>query len=458
MITPSASEQPVSFIPATARGDEWQTVIKLLKTQKYEDVIDRLLQQQTTAVLNNNVKQATLLGIATQICQTCVHHQSEIESYRQSQAQAMLREQELNQQLIRMFELMADSEPATPPAKQQERSGGFRSSTTPTEAHPQPPKRSSLWQRVQQTLLGSEQEEDTAVPPSSDGQTGKPAAEAENGEPFSESAAPIDTLSGPNDERQQPTLSVYCLGTFRAYLNGRLIDNWNGNKSKSIFKHMIIHRNRPANHEILMDLFWHGDDPEAARRNLYQAIYVIRQALQDSVPDITCIVCQDSAYSFNPQITIWVDSAVFEEHYQNGLHLQRQGKIQAAIREYELADSLYEGDFLREDIYEEWTLVHRERLKHAHLDILDRLSQYYWTEKQYPLSIAYGSKILQGDNCREDVHRRLMLAYLYQGQRHLALKQYHRCIEVLSEELGVEPMPETKSLYQRILNGEIRSN
>lgn len=436
MITSSAPEQPVSAFYAPNNEDDWQTVIKLLRTQQYEAVIECLLKQQTTAVLDNNVKQATLLGIAAQICRACVQHQSEVESYRQSQAQAMLREQNLNQQLIRMVELMAHPEP-TAVLEKQPPQPAVQPQNTPAEAFPPSAKRSSLWQRVQ-TLLGSDQDtaSDAGPPPA------RPDLPQQNGRAAS----------------QQPTLSVYCLGTFRVYLNGRLIENWVGNKSKSIFKHMVIHRSRPANHEVMMDLFWHGDDPESARRNLYQAIYVIRQALQDNESDMSYIICQDSAYSFNPQMTIWVDSAVFEQHYQKGLHLQRQGRTQEAIREYELADSLYEGDFLREDIYEEWTLVHRERLKHAQLDILDRLSQYYWTERQYPLSITYGLKILRGDNCREDVHRRLMLAYLHQGQRHLALKQYHRCTEVLAEELGVAPMEETKNLYQRILNGEIHSD
>ena len=423
MVTSSIQQHTPSLQPIHVRTDNWQPVIDLLKTEQYEEVIELLQEQHKTAVSDNNSQQTIFMEIATQICQACIQHQAEIEAHQQTQAQARQREEALNQRLIKMFELMPrEIQPL--------------SIDSPAESPLQ--KRSSLWQRVQ-SLIGNAEEEPTTNP------TAKqhlPTLHS-NGNTAVTHSAP-----------QKPRLTIYCLGSFRVYLNGRVIENWTGNKSKSIFKHMALHNHHPANHEILIDLFWHGEDPEAARRNLYQAIYVIRQALQGGgdEEDFPYIICQDSAYRFNPQLTIWVDSIIFEEHYQKGLHLQRAGTIQEAIKEYELADSLYEGDFLREDIYEEWTLVHRERLKHTHLDLLDRLSQYYWTEEQYPQSITCGLKILQGDSCREDVHRRLMLAYLNQGQRHLAIKQYYRCVELLAEELGVEPMAETQNLYHHILN------
>ncbi len=66
------------------------------------------------------------------------------------------------------------------------------------------------------------------------------------------------------------------------------------------------------------------------------------------------------------------------------------------------------------------------------------------------MSIYYCRKILAEDNCREDVHRRVMLSYLNLDQPHLALRQYHICVEALKDELDVPPMPATDELYKQI--------
>jgi DNA-binding SARP family transcriptional activator len=37
----------------------------------------------------------------------------------------------------------------------------------------------------------------------------------------------------------------------------------------------------------------------------------------------------------------------------------------------------------------------------------------------------------------------------------MALRTYQRCREVLTEEFGVDPLPETSELYDQILNDEL---
>jgi DNA-binding SARP family transcriptional activator len=37
----------------------------------------------------------------------------------------------------------------------------------------------------------------------------------------------------------------------------------------------------------------------------------------------------------------------------------------------------------------------------------------------------------------------------------MALRTYQRCREVLAEEFGVDPLPETSELYDQILNDEL---
>ena len=50
-----------------------------------------------------------------------------------------------------------------------------------------------------------------------------------------------------------------------------------------------------------------------------------------------------------------------------------------------------------------------------------------------------------------------MLNYSLNGQRSEAIAEFQTCREVLADELGLDPSPETLELYSQILNGEIKS-
>lgn len=263
-------------------------------------------------------------------------------------------------------------------------------------------------------------------------------------------------IPGPAPEKAARSLEVYCLGTFRVYADGQLVEGWAGHKCKSVLKYLVTHREQPIHIEVLMDLFWRDAEPESARRNLYQAVYHLRRALQDGDPDFSYILSGDECYTLHPEVAVWVDSEALIAHYRGGQRLEREGRIEEAILEYEAADNLYEGEFLAQDRYEEWPLVQRENLRHAHMEILDRLSRHYLDRAAFGACIAFCQKILAEDRCREDAHRRLMRCYLRQGQRNRALHQYHLCEEALRQELDVEPMPATTALYRQIQGGEVQ--
>ena len=61
--------------------------------------------------------------------------------------------------------------------------------------------------------------------------------------------------------------------------------------------------------------------------------------------------------------------------------------------------------------------------------------------------------ILSRDAYREDVHRQLMDAYALLGNRAAVREQYENLKDLLMEELGVAPLPETVATYKRLVSG-----
>jgi DNA-binding SARP family transcriptional activator len=237
------------------------------------------------------------------------------------------------------------------------------------------------------------------------------------------------------------------------YQDDQPVEEWPSSKGKSIFKYLVTHRERPVVKEILMELFWPDMHPDAARNNLNVAIYGLRQALHQDRPAYSHVLFRDDCYLLNPSLCIWVDCEAFEEHCAAAGRLEERGDIIAAMHECRTAETLYGGEFLEEDRYEDWPMSRRQRLQNSYLGLLDRLGQFCYDQGDDVACIALCLKILAVDSCHEEAHRRLMRCYSRQGQPYLALRQYHVCVEQLREELDAAPMEETTALYEQIRNG-----
>jgi DNA-binding SARP family transcriptional activator len=252
------------------------------------------------------------------------------------------------------------------------------------------------------------------------------------------------------DGQEPPSLLIYCFGLFRVYQDGQPVTEWPSSKGLAIFKYLITHHTHPVAKELLMALFWPDAAPEAARNNLNVAIYGLRRALRKDRPDRSHILFQQDSYLLDPALTIWVDVEAFANQCDLARRAEQAGDLQAAARAYHAAEALYSGEFLMEDRYEDWLLPQRRRLQDEYLAVLTWLSQTYFERADYEICIDLTAKVLTVDNCHEEAYRRLMRCYSRQGNPHLALRQYHLCVETLARELEVEPEPLTQTLYEQI--------
>jgi DNA-binding SARP family transcriptional activator len=261
-----------------------------------------------------------------------------------------------------------------------------------------------------------------------------------------------DLPAGP-EEPAAEVLSAYLLGPFRLSIDATPLVNLPSNRGLAVLKYMLHHRSRFVARDVLMDAFWSDADPESARNSLNVALHSLRQALR-SITSLPAIQFDNGNYCLNPNLQLWIDVEEFERHIKAGQLREGAGQINEAIREYEAAISLYQGDFLADDPYEEWTIATRNHLRLAYIDALDRLSQFYFCQEDYSASATLCQLILARDNCQEDAHCRLMRCYSRQGQRHLALRQYQVCVDALRTEMDVVPESTTSTLAERIRRQE----
>ncbi len=121
---------------------------------------------------------------------------------------------------------------------------------------------------------------------------------------------------------------------------------------------------------------------------------------------------------------------------------------------------LYRGDLLlgfglRDSPgFDDWQRRETERLRTVAGDVLDRLALLSEQGGSLAEAAQYLEARLSLDPLSEPTHRRLMELEARRGERGAAVARYRTLVRTLSDELGVEPLEETTTVYEAIRRGE----
>lgn len=100
--------------------------------------------------------------------------------------------------------------------------------------------------------------------------------------------------------------------------------------------------------------------------------------------------------------------------------------------------------------YEEWTVVHRERLRQKYLHALEHLAERLTTRGRYATAIQTAFAAIELDPLRESPRRCLIRTHLAEGNYSEALLHYKQYREHLREELGIEPSPLLQAIVEEV--------
>ena len=265
-----------------------------------------------------------------------------------------------------------------------------------------------------------------------------------------------ETVQGEHPAAVQPTLQVRFFGHFEMLCDGETMLLGRNGKALTILKYLLANRTRPVSQDHLMGWLWPESNLKKARWSLNSAIHGLRKLLSgcSSSVSMNFVFLEDGYYRLSPGVRVTTDVDDFDRHHEQGRRLEKNLLMREAATEYEKAIELYRGEYLIEDLYEDWTMVERERLANAYIDILGRLAIHYMKVEQHQESIRACYRVLEKDRSHEDSYRLLMQCYACLGLRARALHQYRMCERILGHEYGSSPSLETRSLYLKLLRDE----
>ena len=251
-------------------------------------------------------------------------------------------------------------------------------------------------------------------------------------------------------------LQVKLFGTGQATYNGTALAGFPGQQASLLLCYLLLN---PHSHhrERLAAVFW-GDHPaHTSRKHLSQTLWRLRHTLQSvDVPVDEYLHISKERISFDIAGDYWLDIQEFESTIIRHQDISGHQLTEDQAVDLEAVASLYVGDLL-EGIYEDWCLHDRERLNLLYLDALGKLMIFHERNQTFEQGLACGERIFNCDNTRERVHQQMMRLYWQAGNRSAALAQYKRCVQILREEMGIDPMRETTHLYEQMLHNQFQA-
>ncbi len=257
-------------------------------------------------------------------------------------------------------------------------------------------------------------------------------------------------------------LEIALLGSFRVTVDGELVTRFETTPARLLLAYLVLHAGRPIPREVLADLLWPEESRADALHALRQTLSRVRRALGEQ-KDAPCFLqITPQSIEFNTQSDYWLDVDAFTRRIAAVRHHphRRLTACRSCIRQLTQAAELYRGELLGgshlESLpFQEWLVMEREGLHRQAMEAFYHLANYHVQRGEYDQAQYYARRQLEAEPWREEAHRQLMAALAASGQRSAALAQYAACCRILGEELGVEPEPETRRLYERIRAGTL---
>jgi DNA-binding SARP family transcriptional activator len=234
---------------------------------------------------------------------------------------------------------------------------------------------------------------------------------------------------------RQNTLRVRLLGPVDLQLDNQPLPPLDSARAESLLAYLLLHRDAPQPRQRLAFLLWPGSSEGQAQTNLRKVLHTLRRALPDAD---RLIEIGPRTLRWRPDAPLWLDVERFERAVADGRPAEAVG--------------LYAGDLL-EGRYDDWLAAERERLAGLHADALQRLARQHEQDHRWPEAIRCAERLVARDPLREEYHRLLIGLCRASGDRARAVRAYHVCATTLEDELGIEPAPETRVLYESLVAG-----
>jgi DNA-binding SARP family transcriptional activator len=240
-------------------------------------------------------------------------------------------------------------------------------------------------------------------------------------------------------------VQIVTLGRFAVLRAGKPVPaaDWQSRKARDLLKLLVGRRGRAITRDAAAEALWPTEPPGPLSNRLSVALSTVRKVLDPDRGRPTDYYIAADAQSLALRVDhVEVDVVAF-------LHAADEattGGSPAALRE---AERLYTGDFLEEDLYEDWAVDCREHARSVALEVSRQLAEAAVSGGDDEDACRHLRRILERDP-HDEAAWIALIAALGRLRRYGEARRQHALYARRMAELDVSPVALAKALASRL--------
>jgi len=216
--------------------------------------------------------------------------------------------------------------------------------------------------------------------------------------------------------------------------------DFGGRKPKQLLQLLALHP-RGLSKERLAELMWDGRAPANVSATVEHYACVLRRKLAaPGRPGSKVIVSEPGGYRLDRQVA--------------GVDIDQFDALMAAMPDSaacEAALAIAVGDLLEDEPYAAWAVSARVRYRVRWVQLLLDAAQSALLAGDATRAVSLADRAVAADLLNERAYQMLVVGHYVLDDQRAALAAYHRCRLALAAEVGVDPLPVTKALFDGVL-------
>jgi DNA-binding SARP family transcriptional activator len=216
-----------------------------------------------------------------------------------------------------------------------------------------------------------------------------------------------------------PKVHIRTLGTFAVVVDGEEVPTsaWGSRRARQLCKRLVAARGWPVTRDELFELLWPDEfDRRKLGARLSVQLSAVRRVLGGGV------IADRQTVSLNLD-----EVATDLEAFHNA---SDDRTVVAA----------YTGEFLPEDVYEDWTGAARDEVRSKFVLAARRLAEAELRHERFDRAVELGRRLLDVDRYDEAAHQLVVNSLLASGESSEAKRAHQAWMEAM-QELGVDIAP-----------------
>lgn len=250
-----------------------------------------------------------------------------------------------------------------------------------------------------------------------------------------------------NSLKADNCLQIITLGRFEVRRNEQVLsqDSTRSNRVWELFKYLVSNRHKGIVPEIALENLWPEQEYADPRGAIRALIFRLRKLLGPSPTGQEYIQFSQGCYRWNSEVDYWLDIEEFEQKARQASEIKSDNPMKAAEILQE-AISLYQGEYLPESYYSQWTIPIRNYYHTLYLQVVLDFIALLEAHNEHSKMINICEQALLTHPYEEDLHKYYLQALLREGRVKQAQNHHAYIKHKFYQDLGLKLSPELDNI------------